>query len=287
MKLSRAFWVRPHVPRRRDRYRGMWQAGWLLFLGLVAAGMTAFPDATITFVKPVRYVLSLAWGTGLRTASVVRYAGRSGMAVVKSLTYERMRTEDFRRTMEALKQESVAREEFQREALRLRELLKMKRDFNGEILAARVVGGDPVSFFGSLIIDSGADEGVREDSAVVATSGAVGRVLSVGPDHSVVLWLCDPRSRIAAYDQRSRVVGVLVGLGNGCELRYLAAGDDIQVGDRILTAGRGSLFPKGILIGMVKEVRKSGLQIAADIAPAVYIKRLEEVLILPRGASFR
>jgi rod shape-determining protein MreC len=63
---------------------------------------------------------------------------------------------------------------------------------------------------------------------------------------------------------------------------YIPIDVDIMVGDAIETSGIGGIYPKGIIIGKVKEVRKSSNELNkyAVIEPAVDFRRLEEVIIL-------
>lgn len=263
----------------------LWQSGGLFLLGGLAAGMTAFPQQTAALLKPFSAAVAGAWRVGLGGVDAVGDAGRLGARSLGSLAYGVRETDDLKRQLRALERMVVAEEEERRKIVRLRELLQLKKEIQRPARAASVIGGDPSTLFQTLVLDAGAESRIREGAAVIAPAGAVGRILSVGPDHSVALWLADPRTRIAAYVQRSRVVGVLAGSGTGCDLRYLSAGDDVRVGDRVLTAGRGSAFPKGIVVGLVKEVRREGLLLSASIEPAVDIRYLEEVLILDAGAA--
>ena len=263
----------------------LWQSGGLFLLGGLAAGMTAFPAQTLTLLKPFSTAVVGVWRAGLGGVDAVGRVGSSGVSSLKGLTYTVHEADALKRQILELEQRAVLKEEEQRSLLRLRELLRLKRKLRKPAQGAAIIGGDPSTLFRTLVLDAGAGSRVREGAAVVAPAGAVGRILSVGPDHSVALWLTDPRSRIAAYVQRSRVFGVLEGQGTGCELKYLSVGDDVRVGDRVLTAGRGSAFPKGIVIGLVKEIHREGLLLSAVIAPAVDIRRLEEVLILDAGPA--
>lgn len=281
MRSSRP--LRPRTHDVRDTLWRLWQSGGLLVLGLLAAGMTAFPAQTLLVLGPAATAAGAVWRTGLEAAAAVRETGTASLRAARGLAAVGREARELERQIEALQQRTILKEEQQRELVRLRRLLQLREDVSGPALAARVIGADPGSAFRTLVLDVGSRDGVREGQAVVASAGAVGRVLSAGSGHAVALWLCDPRSRISAFVQRSRVMGVLTGEGEGCALRYLAAGDDVRVGDRVLTAGRGSVFPKGILIGVVKETRTDGLLMTAEIAPAVNVRRLEEVLVLPRG----
>jgi len=264
-----------------------WEGAGLAVLGLLAAGMAAFPGATLAVFSPVRGAFTFAMRTGLYGVDAVRGVGRGGIRLMESTTHLAREKAELERKLEAASGAGTMREEEFRELVRLRKLLGLKESIGGRTVAARVIGGDPSALFSTLILDRGGEDGIREGQPVASPSGAVGRILSVGPDYSVAMWLSDPRSRITAYVQRTRVLGVLAGTGDGCEMRYLLAGDDVQVGDRILTAGRGSVFPKGILIGTVTELKKDGLSVSAVVAPSVNMRKLEEVLVISRDSASR
>jgi len=273
--------------RRRLSSRMKLEFAGLAVLGILAAGMAAFPGATLALFSPVRGVINALWRTGLYGVDAVHSVGEGGVRLLGNATRLAQEKAELQKKLETAAGEGAMREEEIRELVRLRRLLNLRESISDRVVAARIIGGEPSALFSTLIIDRGGEDGVREGQPVAAPAGAVGRILSVGPDYAVAMWLCDPRSRIAAYVQRTRVMGVLAGNGGGCELRYLSAGDDVQVGDRILTAGRGSVFPKGIMVGTVTELRKDGLSISAVVAPSVNVRKLEEVLVISRSSPFR
>lgn len=287
MKPPKSYLPGRRQTRKRASPRMAWEGAGLLLLGLLAAGMAAFPNGTMAVMRPVRGVAAMVWSTGLSGVGAVRSAARNGLQSFRSTSSLAKRNADLERLLAASAKDGAMREEDKRELVRLRRLLDFRDAMGERTVAAHVIGSDPGAVFSSLIIDRGGGDGIVEGAPVTAAAGVVGRVTSVGPDNATVLWIGDPRSRIAAYVQRSRVVGVLAGTGNGCELRYIPPGEDVQVGDRVLTAGRGSIFPKGILVGTVKEVRKDGLSLSAAVVPVVNMKRLEEVLVLSRGSAGR
>ena len=56
----------------------------------------------------------------------------------------------------------------------------------------------------------------------------------------------------------------------------------VQEGDRIVTAGLGGVFPKGLPLGIVTQVRRDerSWSTSATVKPAAALGRLEEVLCL-------
>ena len=113
--------------------------------------------------------------------------------------------------------------------------------------------------------------------------GLVGRVLEVGRYSSRILLITDPNSKVGTVIQRNRQGGILVGRPDGrCKMIYIALDSDVTKGDKVITAGFGSVFPKGILIGEVLSVGKEPgrLYKYAIVRPAQDMTKLEEVLCI-------
>jgi rod shape-determining protein MreC len=99
-----------------------------------------------------------------------------------------------------------------------------------------------------------------------------------------VLLLTDRNSAIAARVERSRARATVRGTGDpsSCRLDYALRADDILEGDVLVTAGTDGVFPRGLPLGRVEDLRKGGqgLYQRAEVAPAVDVSRVEEVLVL-------
>ena len=166
---------------------------------------------------------------------------------------------------------------------RLRALLNFKTSIATPLLPAEVVAFDPSGWFQTILIDKGRNDGVVRDMAVVSADGLAGRVIGVSGRHAQVLLILDRNSAVDALIQRSRARGVLVGLGRElCLLKYVQRNEDVQVGDQVISSGMGGVFPKGLLLGRVREVVRgsSGLVQEVEVDPAVDFSRLEEVMVV-------
>ena len=151
-------------------------------------------------------------------------------------------------------------------------------------IVARVVGRSTIPTQQTVLLNQGERHGLTVESVILDASGLIGRVTELHPTTALVTLLTDPDSRIAALVERSRETGLLVGRGRGrCEFIYLEADVDLEAGDRIVTAGLGGPFPKGVLLGTaVRVVRDERAGAAwASVEPAARLGRLEEVLCLP------
>jgi rod shape-determining protein MreC len=166
---------------------------------------------------------------------------------------------------------------------RLKDILDFKNAIPYAAIPAEVIGRDPTNWSNSLIIDKGATHGIRQSKAVISMKGLVGRVLEVGRYSSRILLITDPNSKVGTVIQRNRQGGILVGRPDGrCKMIYIALDSDAAKGDKVITAGFGSVFPKGILVGDIVSVGKEPgrLYKYAIVRPAQDMTKLEEVMCI-------
>lgn len=169
------------------------------------------------------------------------------------------------------------------ENARLKTLLDFKKTVPYATIPAQVIGRDPANWSNSLIINKGLKQGVTRNRAVISTKGLVGRLVEVGRYSSKILLITDPNSRVGVIIQRNRQGGILVGRPDGkCKMIYISLDSDTAVGDKVISAGFGSIFPKDILIGEVVKVGKEPgrLYKYAIVEPSDDMSRLEEVLCI-------
>ncbi len=171
----------------------------------------------------------------------------------------------------------------QEENQRLRDLLDFRKIVPYTTVPAQVIGRDPSNWSNSLIIDKGANAGLKQYKAVLATKGLVGRVVEVGRRSSKVMLINDPNSKVGVLILRNRHGGILVGRPDGkCKMIYIALDSDVKKGDRVITAGFGSAFPKDVVVGDVVKVGKEPgrLYKYAIVDPAQELSKIEEVLCI-------
>lgn len=165
----------------------------------------------------------------------------------------------------------------------LEELLQFKQKINRPVVAAQVIGLDPTGWFKSVIIDKGKWAGLRIDMPVVNAFGVVGRVVSVSSNYAKVLLIIDQNSAVDCLVQRSRDRGMLKGLMSEiCKLDYVGKSNDIAAGDIVVTSGLGGVFPKGLPVGRILDVKEISGELFKDIKirTAVDFSKLEEVLVI-------
>jgi rod shape-determining protein MreC len=173
--------------------------------------------------------------------------------------------------------------ELEAENLRLGNLLELKQAMDLKSAAANVIGADASGLARTLVIEGGADQGFEPGMAVLSIAGVVGKLIAVGPGSSRVLLISDHNSALDAFDQRSRVRGIIAGVvDDGLVLKYVDRSEDVKSGDSIVTSGLDGIFPRGLLVGQVTAVVREGpgLFLTVNVAPAADFRRLEQVLVV-------
>jgi len=196
---------------------------------------------------------------------------------------ERLRAENDR-----LAQDAVRAPELQRENDELRDLLGLRRaGAPWQWLPGRVIASDPSNLVRSIDVEVPTTDGLVENMTVMTARGLVGKITKLGRNAVRVLLVTDSTSSVNAMVQRSRARGVVYGVRGApgtsqMVMRYIPQGEEIKAGDRIVTSGLGGIFPEGIAIGQVAEVRQSATDMfqEATIDPFVDFGRLEMVLVI-------
>lgn len=208
-----------------------------------------------------------------------------GFGIKRIMPFARLREENerLRGEIALLNRKAEESKLVQEENGRLKDLLGFRKAIPFGTIPAEVIGRDASNWSNSVIIDKGSTQGIRQNKAVISNRGLVGRVLEVGRYSSRILLITDPNSKVGVVIGRNRQGGMLTGRPDGkCKMLYIALDSDVAIGDRVVTAGFGSVFPRGILVGEVIEIgREPGrLYKFAIIKPAQDMSKLEEVLCI-------
>ena len=152
---------------------------------------------------------------------------------------------------------------------------------------ARVISVVPGSWFSSFTIDKGTDDGIKRNMTVLTADGLIGRVDQADAHSARVISIIDGRSSVAGLIERTRDNGVIKGNvyitteDDMCRMSYLPLNADVVPGDVVRTSGLDGLFPKGLVIGTVREVsRGTGSDFYVVVKPSADFRRLEDVLVI-------
>jgi rod shape-determining protein MreC len=167
---------------------------------------------------------------------------------------------------------------------RLQELLAVQRSLDLGVQLARIIDVDTDPFRHRIIVDAGANQGVRVGEAVLDAHGVMGQVVETLPNTATVMLITDAAHALPVAVERTGMRAIARGSGalDTLGLPNIPISADLKVGDRLLTSGLGGHFPAGFPVGMIREISTdpSGMFAAAKVTPSAALDRSGEVLIL-------
>jgi rod shape-determining protein MreC len=193
-----------------------------------------------------------------------------------------------------LSKREVERDALEDENNRLRTLLNLKEQKFPKGIGAEVLGRDMRDWFHAVSINRGTADGVNNMAAVVTGNSErptlIGRVVEAKDNISKVLLLTDSLSAVSVVIVRTGDMGLLEGQNKPwIKVNYLPHLATLQVGDQIVTAGLGGIFPPGLPIGEITKISESsdGFFKEVVVTPYVNMSNLREVLVLERRESLK
>ncbi len=167
---------------------------------------------------------------------------------------------------------------------RLREILHLKKKIPFEFSeVAEVISRDPIGWSTILILKKGRRNGVKKDMFVMDRNGLLlGKIEEVKEEKSRMSTLLNKKTKVSVIIQRTREEAIVEGKNSALlTLKYLPLTSKADCGDTVITSGLSLFYPKGILVGRIKRIKRerSQLLLSASLQPAVNFSSLEEVII--------
>lgn len=167
---------------------------------------------------------------------------------------------------------------------RLRSLVELTKKHSGyDMTAASVTATDTTGWYSYFIIDKGEKDGIRKNCVVLDSGGVLGKVDEVGTSWARVMTILEPGTACGAEVSRTGDTGIIEGdsLLNGmCKMTSISKDANITPGDYIITSGSGNVYPSGLTIGRVKEIKEEDISRTAIVEPAGNIKSPKEVMVI-------
>jgi len=240
------------------------------------AGNNAVSNAVGTVISPVQ---SIAANVVSGIKKTFKNIAASGKAVKENekLREEILSLNDQLRMLEGYKTENE----------RLRSLIDLKEtrtEFKCE--GANVIGRKSDELSSIITLDKGTKDGVDKNSVVFVPEGLVGVVTEAGVNFCKVRTVYDSESSVSAICLRSGDMGIVESAGFSakdklCSMNYIDRSAKTVVGDVVETSGTGGIFPRGIAIGKITEIKEDSrnLTLTAVIKTEVDIYKLDNVLV--------
>lgn len=239
-------------------------------------GKNPVGNAIGTVLSPVQKITAKA-GNGIKNLAQDIFNSGKNARENEALREEKLLLEKELRMVEGYKAEN--------EALRsLLDLKETRTEFKS--VAANIIGKDIDERKSIITIDKGTKDGVNKNSVVLVPEGLVGVVFEAGYNYAKVKTLFDEDASVSAICLRSGDMGIVESAtfdpkSGKCSLNYLDRSAKTVVGDIIETSGTGGIYPRGIVIGKITEIKEDSrnLTLSAIIETEIKINSLDNVLV--------
>jgi len=127
-----------------------------------------------------------------------------------------------------------------------------------EFVSAKVVNNHVDLVKNFITIDKGRDAGIEPGMAVISSQGVVGKVKLVSARYGVVTSILHIDVMVSAVLKRTEHFGTVQWDGSDPELvdfKYIPRHVNPAVGDTVITSGFNAVFPPGITIGIIEDVK--------------------------------
>jgi len=122
--------------------------------------------------------------------------------------------------------------------------------------SAKVISNSVNKQFNYITLNKGSRQGIKPDMGIISADGVVGVITNVSPNYSTGLSLLNKRLSIPAKITKNNYFGALVWDGehsNTADLKEIPFHIMVNVGDTVVTSGYSSIFPEGIMIGIISK----------------------------------
>ena len=173
----------------------------------------------------------------------------------------------------------------------LRQLLQAQQSLAESSTLAEIdyIGRD--AFSKKIIVNRGTNHQIMIGAAAVDATGVIGQVTRTYPSSSEVTLITDKSLAIPVQVERNGLRAIAFGHGrdNTLDLPYLPANVDIDVGDRLDTCGIDGIYPAGLAVADVVEMKTSPDSPFARIVckPSAGIENYRQILLvsIPKPAA--
>jgi rod shape-determining protein MreC len=199
------------------------------------------------------------------TSSVTNY-----FQSISSLRSAQTENDALKQRVQELEVEVQQKKELDKENESLKALLELKSEAKYKILPAQIIGRDPSLWFDSAIINRGSLDGVKLNMPIVNNGGLIGRVIAVSPITAQINLVTKEKSGLGGVIGElgtSNALGVVSGNGKRefLEMGYIPGTIEVQVGEMVYTTGQDGIYPAGLKIGEVAEVRPGSATVTQQI----------------------
>ena len=158
-------------------------------------------------------------------------------------------------------------ESLEKEIQELKEELELNKTLTEyEPINATVLSRNKSYWFNTITIDKGSKSGIKNNMAVITKNGLIGKITKVSNYSSEVKLITsdDIKFKVSVSiktNEDDKKTGLI-------KISGIDKTTNINVDDSVLTSGLGEMFPSGIYVGQVKEIKNDKY----NLSKIVYIK---------------
>ncbi|HEY7786778.1 MAG TPA: rod shape-determining protein MreC [Pyrinomonadaceae bacterium] len=271
--------------QREIRQRAPFWLVMLLFANLVAMAVDARDGQTKQ--RMVRVWAQAIFSPVQSVSSKAGGAGSSFIQRIINFNSTANENERLQQRLEVVELELKQAREAAAENDRLKGLLGIKEQTGHDAVPARVIARDSSVWFNTVTINRGSSSGINLNMPVVTGGGIVGRVVAVSPWTAQVMLVTDEKAAAGAVVGQlgeSGALGSVRGKGQTglVEMNYVSGLQKVEVGDYVLTTGQDGIYPPGLNVGEVVQVKQGTPTLPHEILirPSAKLDQIEEVAVL-------
>ena len=179
--------------------------------------------------------------------------------------------------------------QIEQENKRLRSALGFEERSKFKLVSSRILKRKPASWWETITIDKGESGGIATQFPVISEKGLIGKIDLAYENASTVLLITDESCLVSARVEGTPEFGVVSGRRGvyGEEalltLKYLTNDISVEPGTRVLTSGKGGVFPDNIEIGTIESIEKGPLYAEALVKPSFSLDETEVVFTVTKS----
>lgn len=185
------------------------------------------------------------------------------------------------KNQELLNQVSLLND-LEKENQTLREALEINLQKDFKMILVQIIFKDISE--DSILIDKGSNDGISKDMPVINQQKVLfGKVNEVYRNFSKVVLITEKNCAFDAKTQEKEIYGVVRGKGNLSFYFDLISKDaEIKEGDILITSGLGGNFPKNLLVGKIRKVKKEDTKPfqTADVMPFFDLEKTDNLFVI-------
>lgn len=248
---------------------------------------------TVPQSNPAAIVVRTMFSPFQKAVSYVGSSVNSFTAFVFEMKGYKSENERLVNEINALKKEKRSIEDYKAENDRLNELLALKEQYNtSDTVAARIIAKSTNGWCDTIEINKGKKDGLAPEDIVITPDGVVGLVSQAGGSWASVDTIINAEHALGVRVVRTSDIAIAEGdiafAGDGfCKMNFISRDSGIVVGDILETSGLGGIYPSGLSVGKIREIKSdnTGTLQYAVVEPFVDFDNVHEVLVIKRGEN--